>query len=386
MRKNQAPLFLLACLSLLALGGHLSHPVLAQSSTDSPIYGLVPLVGFNSSVSAIQDTGANISWRTNARANSTVEYGTTTGYGALRTDPAMVINHTISLDGLSPGTTYHYRLISVDAAGHVYRSGDLQFTTTGVAPTPAPWVPGGGGGGSWSPEHLILPMDCRYSGSGVITPVTRGGILTSCTIVSSMNGMTDLRSSWSVMVTREPPSDASFITHILARPPDSTLTAFDTALWSSGLRMTAIAYVMQVEGTGPVATGDVTIQMDVTRSWVSLNGGVDAVRVLRQGDDGLVQILGTRFSNYVPDTGHMNYRATSPDDLALYALVAVEAVPAMVPPTPVTAVTTAGLQGIVTEPAGFPAPGATGPLAILVIPAIIIMAFILILFMRKRGG
>src|SRR5512136_933763 len=92
---------LITCLSLLALAGAISAP--AQAASSGSVFGVIPLVAFNISVSSIQNTGATITWNTNAPANATVEYGVTTGYGIVRRDPAVVVNHTIILDGLTPG-------------------------------------------------------------------------------------------------------------------------------------------------------------------------------------------------------------------------------------------------------------------------------------------
>jgi hypothetical protein len=53
----------------------------------------------------------------------------------------LVTSHTRTLSGLSAGTTYHYRVRSVDGAGNSATSGDATFTTSSAPPS-------GGGGGS----------------------------------------------------------------------------------------------------------------------------------------------------------------------------------------------------------------------------------------------
>ena len=53
-------------------------------------------------------SGATITWTTNELADSQVEYGTTTAYGAQTTlDPALVGAHSEALVGLTAETTYH---------------------------------------------------------------------------------------------------------------------------------------------------------------------------------------------------------------------------------------------------------------------------------------
>ena len=55
----------------------------------------------------------------NTEIEAYVEYGTTTEYGDNTTlDSNKVTSHTQTLSGLLPGTTYHYKVKSIDAAGN----------------------------------------------------------------------------------------------------------------------------------------------------------------------------------------------------------------------------------------------------------------------------
>src|SRR5262249_7616663 len=69
-----------------------------------------------------------ISWSSDAPANTVLDYGKTTAYGTNVTVPDPVTSHTVNLTGLTPGTTYHYRVQST-ANGHTAASADLTFTT-----------------------------------------------------------------------------------------------------------------------------------------------------------------------------------------------------------------------------------------------------------------
>ena len=83
-------------------------------------------------------TGATVSWQTNLAANSQVEYGTTSSYGATTPmDSTMVTAHQETLAGLKPGTLYHYRVHSTDANNNPAVSGDLTLTTTADTAAPA---------------------------------------------------------------------------------------------------------------------------------------------------------------------------------------------------------------------------------------------------------
>lgn len=91
----------------------------------------VPLTMSDSSVQAagITASSATISWTTNSAADSQVEYGPTVAYGtASPTDATAVTNHSMTLTGLDPSTTYHYRVHSAAGGVDVYSS-DKQFMT-----------------------------------------------------------------------------------------------------------------------------------------------------------------------------------------------------------------------------------------------------------------
>ncbi len=93
--------------------------------------------------SNLTTSGATIGWATDEVATSQVEYGLTAAYGAATTlDAALVINHSQALTGLTASTTYHYRVISRDAAGNQTTSRDNIFTTTASNPPPAPIISG----------------------------------------------------------------------------------------------------------------------------------------------------------------------------------------------------------------------------------------------------
>jgi phosphodiesterase/alkaline phosphatase D-like protein len=78
----------------------------------------------------ITGTGATIIWTTDDPAESQVEYGAKTTYGSTTTlDTNRVTSHGVDLAGLSPGTTYHYKVKSRDASGLWAWSGDYTFTT-----------------------------------------------------------------------------------------------------------------------------------------------------------------------------------------------------------------------------------------------------------------
>ncbi|MBI2443679.1 MAG: hypothetical protein HYV42_00340 [Candidatus Magasanikbacteria bacterium] len=75
------------------------------------------------------ETGASIVWQTDEPADSQVLYGRTAQYGSSASEAARVTSHQLSLTGLIAATTYHYQVISTDAAGNSGASSDRTFTT-----------------------------------------------------------------------------------------------------------------------------------------------------------------------------------------------------------------------------------------------------------------
>ncbi len=80
---------------------------------------------------------AEISWFTDKPADARVEYGLTTSYGnSSPLNPFLSLSHSETITGLSAGITYHYRLISKDAAGNLTISNDFKFTNPSPPETP----------------------------------------------------------------------------------------------------------------------------------------------------------------------------------------------------------------------------------------------------------
>jgi hypothetical protein len=79
--------------------------------------------------SGLTTTSARITWTTDQPTTSKVGYGTTTAYGSLSAaNPALTTSHSVTLRGLSPGTTYNYSATSMNAAGMQNSSPNFVFT------------------------------------------------------------------------------------------------------------------------------------------------------------------------------------------------------------------------------------------------------------------
>ena len=80
-----------------------------------------------------------VQWQTNIPTTSYVEYGLTTGYGgSTPPNPTPTKYHSVTIDGLDPGTTYHCRVrnSAVDYTEQV--SGDRVFDTDDLAISTGP--------------------------------------------------------------------------------------------------------------------------------------------------------------------------------------------------------------------------------------------------------
>lgn len=99
---------------------------LANPYSNAPVIQFVPTV-------TVGATTANIAWPTDQVADGVVEYGLSSGYGNATTNASLLWYHTVSLSGLSPDTTYHFRVGSKGTNNLAGVSADYVFTTTTVA-------------------------------------------------------------------------------------------------------------------------------------------------------------------------------------------------------------------------------------------------------------
>lgn len=98
----------------------------AQYGTDT----LPPVISNLSAVPGTNGTSAAITWTTNERSNSYLEYGLAAdALNQTASDAAMVTAHSLALTGLLPNTTYYYRVSSTDESNNTATSAVLTFTT-----------------------------------------------------------------------------------------------------------------------------------------------------------------------------------------------------------------------------------------------------------------
>jgi chitodextrinase len=121
-------------------GNNSTQSTAVSATTQAVLPVISNLVGSNITTSAI-----TISWDTNVPTNGQVFYGLTTSYGSqssLLDNTTKTTTHSTTLSGLTPNTTYNFKVTSVDALGNTTSSTNFSFTTQSATPvdTTAPTI------------------------------------------------------------------------------------------------------------------------------------------------------------------------------------------------------------------------------------------------------
>ncbi len=96
------------------------------------------LTGAAPGVTGVTATGATVSWQTDEGASGYVEYGVGMPGWVAGSGDTSGGSHVVTLSGLSPGTTYVWRLRSADAFRNVLTTSVSSFTTTAAGVVPFP--------------------------------------------------------------------------------------------------------------------------------------------------------------------------------------------------------------------------------------------------------
>ncbi|HET9059718.1 MAG TPA: discoidin domain-containing protein [Acidimicrobiales bacterium] len=109
-------------------------------------------------------TEATVHLVTNPATVCAIAYGRTAALGSIADDPQMggtaITHHVVFLTGLSPATTYHYRLTATDARGQVFQTQSLQSFTT---PKAARGATGNGFGPDIAVGAKVVAVSSQYS-------------------------------------------------------------------------------------------------------------------------------------------------------------------------------------------------------------------------------
>lgn len=86
----------------------------------------------NVQVANVTDDTVTITWETDERADSLINYGLQEDYGIVRDPLVDKTSHSVTLDGLDPGRVYYFRVVSADESGNQGISADYKVQTTGT--------------------------------------------------------------------------------------------------------------------------------------------------------------------------------------------------------------------------------------------------------------
>ncbi len=79
----------------------------------------------------VTDDALTITWTTDEEADSLINYGLQEDYGIVHMPTADRTEHSITLDGLEPGRTYYFRVVSSDVDGNQGISANYKVLTSG---------------------------------------------------------------------------------------------------------------------------------------------------------------------------------------------------------------------------------------------------------------
>ena len=121
-----------------ATGG--ANPTVVTMTANTTVTASFSGVPTGPAISGVQATpsqgSAVVTWTTDVASTSSVSAGPTTAYelGAFGS-ATQVTNHSVTITGLSPSTTYHYRVASTNGGGQTSTGADATFTTTAAPAT-----------------------------------------------------------------------------------------------------------------------------------------------------------------------------------------------------------------------------------------------------------
>ena len=119
------------------LSGDVTQRIVLQRPDLSP-----PQIIAGPVVVHVSDTSSSISWTTDEPSTSVIDYGVGS-FTSTTSTPGMVTNHIVTIQGLSPLTTYDFRVNSTDPAGNGPTSANGSFTTLAAPDVTAPQIVSG---------------------------------------------------------------------------------------------------------------------------------------------------------------------------------------------------------------------------------------------------
>jgi hypothetical protein len=86
----------------------------------------------NVQITDVKEDTVTITWQTDEKSDSTVNYGLQEDYGIVRVPVADKVAHSITINKLEPGRTYYFRVVSSDEVGNQGISANYKVLTGGT--------------------------------------------------------------------------------------------------------------------------------------------------------------------------------------------------------------------------------------------------------------
>jgi hypothetical protein len=123
----------------------------------------------NVQVTDVTETSVKVTWSTDEKADSLVNYGLREDYGIIRKPVADKTTHEILLEGLEPGRKYHFRVVSSDETGNQGISADYQVELKGQSNGGEGQAGGQGATGSGAGQGQSNPDGTTPGGENEVT-------------------------------------------------------------------------------------------------------------------------------------------------------------------------------------------------------------------------
>ncbi len=225
------------------------------SGTNSTSASTTPIVSSINTVPTSDGTGVTITWTTDQPSGSQILFGNSSSYNSSTSpDSTQVTNHSVTIQNLTPNTTYHFQINSSNASGMTgTSSGDQTFTTSVNNST------------ATSTSTSTSTSTATSTSTGTTTAPTISAIL-----ASSVTGGSRAVITW----TTDTPSSSQIMygTSTGSYPSSSTLDSNLTTNHSvmlTGLSPN-LTYHFQIESTD--ANGNMGMSSDQVFTTTSTNG------------------------------------------------------------------------------------------------------------------
>lgn len=232
----------------------------------------------NINVTNILASSATITWQTDENANSRVDYGLDAGYGNFEDNANYVTNHSVTLNGLLPETTYHFQITSVDGSNNSSTSTDQSFITeapdiTSPVITNVQVV-------NINSTNATITWDTDEPADSLVEygeTISYGNTESDTSYVTShsiiINGLNP-ETTYHYMIkskdeanNESQTSDAEFIT--IATPPEQFDIVYDDQL-ASGWDDNPWDTTYNLSNTSPVYSGSNSIEINFNANWAGI--------------------------------------------------------------------------------------------------------------------